>query len=333
MIVGEAEIQGQVKRAHEAALAAGTTGPLTGELFSAALKTGRRVRSETAISAGHTSVSSVAVGLAEEVVGGLAGRKVLVVGAGETAELTARALSERGASSLVVTNRHTHRARVIANRFGGAVAPLQDLPEHLADADIVVSSTASPHTIIEAGELGPIAGRREGRPLVLVDLAVPRDIDPECARIGGVSVYDMDDLQRRAADTLRVREEEREAAGAIVDEELVRFSGRIGRREADPLIGELRRHAEQIAAHVLAENAGRWESASPRDLARVEALTRAIVQRLLHEPTIRLKALEQDGDPAGHQLAVIAELFGLSGEKGNPAADPPPANVLPLRRA
>jgi glutamyl-tRNA reductase len=144
MIVGEVEVQGQVKRAYETALAAGTTGPLTNRLFTAALQTGKRVRTETKISEGHASVSSVAVGLAEEKLGDLSDRHVVIIGAGETSELTARALSERGVTTMFVTNRHAERAQSLAEKFGGQVAPFDRLPDHLDDADIVVSQTGSP---------------------------------------------------------------------------------------------------------------------------------------------------------------------------------------------
>ena len=332
MIVGEAEIQGQVKRSFEQAQATGTTGPLTGDLFGSAIRAGRRVRSETGIGAGHSSVSSVAVALAADEVGELPGRKVVIVGAGETAELTASALAGRGVSTIVVTNRHTHRARVIASRFGGTVSALHDLPEHLLDADIVVSSTASPHTLIGADDLAPIAQRRDGRPLVLIDLAVPRDIDPACAAIDGVSLYDMDDLQRRAAETLRVREVERREAETIADAELDRFTGRMQRRDVTTLIAELHRYGDDVVAGVLGDNAGRWESASPRDLARVEALARAVMQRLLHEPAIRLKAAAQEPETAGRHAETTAELFGLL-DTERPHAEPGLADVLPLRRS
>jgi glutamyl-tRNA reductase len=153
MIVGEAEVQGQVKRAYERALAGGTTGPLTNRLFRAALQTGKRVRTETALGAGRASVSTVAVELARDVMGELAQRNVVIIGAGETSELTARALADQGVSTIFVANRHAERALSLAERFGGRVASLQELPDRLAEADIVVSSTSSPHTLIEADDL------------------------------------------------------------------------------------------------------------------------------------------------------------------------------------
>ena len=181
MIVGEAEIQGQVKRAYERALTSRTTGPLTNQLFRAALATGKRVRTETAISAGHASVATVAVEAARSVVGTL--RHIVVVGAGEQSELTAQAFHTAGVSTMFVANRRRDRAIALAERFGGASGSFDALPGELERADVVVSSTASPHAIIGAEELDAVMEARERRPLLLVDLAVPRDIDPACGAL------------------------------------------------------------------------------------------------------------------------------------------------------
>lgn len=340
MIVGESEVQGQVRRAYEAALAAGTTGPFTNRLFRAALQTGKRVRSETAVSQARVSVSSVAVDLARDAVGDLDERSVLIIGAGETAELTARALHEQGVRTMFVANRRADRARALADRFGGRVGSLDELPDRLVDADIVVASTSSPHPIVGADELRVVMGARDGRPIVLIDIAVPRDIEHDCVEIDGVTLYDMDDLQTVGARNLGVREGERERAEALVEEEIDRFSTWMAQQSATPTISALREHGSAIVDQVLAENAGRWETASARDVARVEAVARAVMQRLLHEPTIRMKALESGG---GHgRLAVLRELFGLdevpeeaAGSAASAGDDVPvgePAQVRELRR-
>src|SRR4051812_5111483 len=333
MIVGEAEIQGQAKRAYEAALEAQTTGPLTNRLFTAALQTGKRVRSETAIGAGRGSVSSVAVGLARELIGpDLGARDVVIIGAGETSELTAQALAERGVRTIFVANRHADRARSIADRFGGSVSSLHDLPERLAEADIVVSSTSSPHPLIGVDELALVMRERNGAPLLLIDLAVPRDIEPACAELDGVALYDIDDLQSVVARNRQVREAERVHAEEVVEDEIQRFARWMGQLDVMPTISALRAHGDAIVEQVLAENAGRWESASPRDRARIEALAKSVMQRLLHEPTIRLKSVDRDG---GHGRVQFArELFGLS--EGVPETAAPDAEaaaeVRPLRR-
>ena len=195
MIVGEAEVQGQVKRAYEAALAARTTGPMTNKLFRAALATGKRVRTETEISKGRASVASVAVDAAREALGDLADRHVLIIGAGETAELTAQALHDHGVTTMFIANRRRERATVLAERFGGETASFDALPGELARADIVISSTSSPHTLLEAEDLEVVVAERGGRPLLLLDLAVPRDIEHDCGDLPGVTVIDIDGLQ------------------------------------------------------------------------------------------------------------------------------------------
>jgi glutamyl-tRNA reductase len=333
MIVGEAEVQGQVKRAYEAALASGTTGPLTNRLFRAALEAGKRVRSETGIGRERVSVSTVAVDLARDVVGDLRERSVVIIGAGETAELTARALADQGVTTIFIANRHAARARSLAERFGGQVGSLQELPERLAEADIVVASTSSPHAIVGAAELELVMRARRGRPLVLIDIAVPRDIEPACAGLADVTLYDMDDLQAVVARHLSIREGERAAAERVVEDEIQRFARWLGQLDVMPTIAALRAHGTAIVDQVLAENAGRWESASPRDVARVEAVARAVMQRLLHEPTIRLKA----GDGRHGRQHLLRELFGIDeGPSGaEAAADAAPRaadNVRALKR-
>jgi glutamyl-tRNA reductase len=315
MIVGEAEIQGQVRRAHEAAMRAGCTGPLSNRLFAAALTTGKRVRSETNIGSSRVSIPSVAVDLALSVLGGLAQRHVVILGAGETSELTARALAEQGAGTIFVANRHADRALSLAQRFGGSVVGLDKLPEQLLHADIVLSSTSSPHPIVGRDELEMVMAERNNRPLLLIDIAVPRDIDSACAELEGVSLYDIDDLQAVVARNLSTREEELPRALEIVEDEIRRFARWMGQLDTLPTVSALREHGNTIVEQVLAENAGRWESASTRDVARVEAIARAVMSRLLHEPTIRLRSL---GSDRGHvSLEVVRELFGLQEDEGS----------------
>jgi glutamyl-tRNA reductase len=309
MIVGEAEIQGQVRRAHEAAMRAGSTGAFSNRLFAAALTTGKRVRTETGIGSSRVSVPSVAVDLAQSVLGGLADRHVVILGAGETSELTARALAEQGAGTMFVANRHADRALSLAQRFGGSVVGLDDLPDQLLQADIVVSSTSSPHPIVGREELELVMEERAGRALLLIDIAVPRDIDAGCGELEGVTLYDIDDLQAVVARNLDTRASEVPRAQEIVEEEIQRFARWLGQLEVLPTVSALREHGNALVEQVLAENAGRWETASPRDIARVEAVARAVMSRLLHEPTIRLRSLSEE---RGHaSLELVRELFGL----------------------
>jgi glutamyl-tRNA reductase len=309
MIVGEAEIQGQVRRAHETAMRAGCTGPLSNRLFSAALTAGKRVRTETAIGASRVSVPSVAVDLALSVLGKLEGRHVVILGAGDTSELTARALAEQGADTMFVANRHAGRARTLAERFGGSVVGLDSLPDQLLLADIVVSSTSSPHPIVGHEELELVMAQRESRPLLLIDIAVPRDIDAACGELDGVTLYDIDDLQEQVKRNLSTREDQAPQAAAIIDQEIHRFARWLGQLDTLPTVSALRARGNAIVEQVLAENSGRWESASARDIARVEAMARAVMSRVLHEPTIRLRGL--GGDRGHATLEVVRELFGL----------------------
>lgn len=334
MIVGENEVQGQVKRAYEAALKTGTTGPMSNKLFTAALQTGKRVRSETAIGSSRLSVSTIAVDLAADMLGDLADKHVVIIGAGETSELTAQALAAQGVTTIFVANRHADRARSMAEQFGGSVVSLDLLPEQLAVADIVVSSTSSPHPIVGSEELALVMKERGGRPLFLLDLAVPRDIDPACGDLDGVTLFDIDGLQAVVARNLRVRQGEAAGAEAIVEEEIHHFANWLGTLEVVPTISALRRRANDVVEQVLAENAGRWEGASERDLARIEAMAQAVAGRILHEPTIRMKTL--NAGESHRRLAILRELFGLEDEQdhgahghGHGTTD----NVRPIRRA
>jgi glutamyl-tRNA reductase len=329
MIVGEAEIQGQVKRAYEAALAARTTGPMTNKLFRAALATGKRVRTETAISKGRASVASVAVDAAREAIGDLADRHVLIIGAGETAELTAKALHDHGVSTMFIANRRRERATVLAQRFGGGTAAFDALPAELTRADIVISSTSSPHTLLEAEDLELVVGGRGERPLLLIDLAVPRDIEHECGDLPGVTVLDMDGLQRQVARHQSVRKAEARGAEGIVEEEIQVFAGWLGSLEMLPTLTALRTLGDEVVAAVLAENEGRWEALTERDRQRVEALARAITKRLLHMPTAHVKGLDSTHRHA--RLQLLRELFGLDEPQQTEAAEQP-AEVRALHR-
>jgi glutamyl-tRNA reductase len=344
MIVGEDQIQGQVKRSYEAALAQHVTGPLTNHLFKAALSTGKRVRAETAIGERRLSAPTVAVALATEQLGSLAGRQVVLVGTGETSELTARALSGTGAEPVFVASRRRARALSLASQYGGSSMSFDGLPDALQTADIVVAATASPHLLLEVDEVAQVMRERGGRPLLLIDLAVPRDIEGACARIPGVTLRDIDDLEAVVARNLQIRQAEACRAETIVEEEIQDFATWLGSLEVLPTIAALRANAAEIAGQVVAENAGRWETASPRDRERVDQIARTIVNRLLQEPTLRLKDLSDDR--LHGRMAVVRDLFGLSvGEEAldvdvAPVAPPaaveraeqPLAEIHPLRR-
>jgi glutamyl-tRNA reductase len=310
MIVGEAEVQGQVKRAYELALVEGVTGPVSNRLFRDALGAGKRVRTETAIGRSRVSVSSVAVELAQATLGDLTARRVLIIGAGETGELTARALHEHGVETVFVANRRYDRAIGLAQRFDGHAVRFEELPMQLAAADIVVSSTGSPHSLVGREEMETVMELRDGRPLLLIDIAVPRDIEGTVRQLAGVTLYDMDDLQRQVARNLSVREAEASRARTLVEEEAQRYEAWLASLEVVPTITALRERGEAIVDQVLRENSQRWESLSDADRERVEVLARAVVSRMLHEPTVRLKRVAED-DSGYVYLQTLRELFGI----------------------
>jgi len=330
MIIGEAEIQGQVKRAYELALVEGATGPITNRLFREALSAGKRVRTETAVGRARLSVSSVAVELAADILGDLASRRVLVIGAGENGELTARALRARGVHTVFVANRRYDRAIGLAQRFGGGAVRFEDLPVELASADIVVSCTASPHQIVGREELELMRTERGERPLVLIDIAVPRDIDPAVRELPGIALYDMDDLQRAVAQRRSVREAESARARSLVDDEVERFERWLATLDVVPTIAGLRAHGAQVVEAVLAENHARWEGMTEADRVRLRTMTEAVVSRLLHEPTVRLR--ETVGEDTSYvYVQALRELFDL--DAGGPALEQehPAAEVTQLR--
>jgi glutamyl-tRNA reductase len=329
MIVGEAEIQGQVKRAYELALVEGGTGPILNRLFRGALSAGGRAREETGISEKNVSIPSVAVDLARRTLGDLADRRVLVVGAGETAELVARALVSRGVATVFVANRHYDRAIGLAERFAGNAVRFDELPEQLERADIVVSATNSPHHIVERDELEHVMGLRAGRPLLLVDIAVPRDVEPACREVAGVSLHDIDDVQQIVERNASGREAEARRAERILDAEQDRFERWLASLEVVPTIAALRERGDEVVRRVLEENEGRWESLSESDRERLRAMTKAIASRLLHEPTLRMKR-SAGSDEAYLYVSALRELFGLDAEV-EPEAEAD-ANVTELRR-
>jgi glutamyl-tRNA reductase len=310
MIVGEAEIQGQVKRAYELALVEGGTGPILNRLFRGALAAGGRARNETAISERGVSIPSVAVEVAQRALGDLAERKVLMIGAGGTAELVARALVSRGVDTVFVANRHHDRALGLAQRFDGEAIRFESLPEQLVEVDVVVSTTNSPHHIIERDGLEQVMAEREARPLVLIDIAVPRDIEPGCREVAGVSLYDIDDVQQIVERNAGSREAEATRAERIIDTELDRFERWLASLEVVPTITALRERGDEVVRRVLAENENRWQDLNEADRARVEMMAKAIASRLLHEPTRRIRRAAGHDD-AYQYVSALRALFGL----------------------
>lgn len=329
MIIGESEIQGQVKRSHELALVEGVSGPILNRLFRGALAAGGRARNETGIGQSGVSMASVAVEQATRAIGEIADRRALIIGAGETSELVAGALRARGTESVFVANRHLENACDLAQRFGGTAAPLTELSEQVAEADLVVSATMSPHHLIDRELLEPVMEARGGKPIFLVDLAVPRDIDPRVRDLPGVSLTDIDELQVTVARNLGRRESEARRAEHVVEDELELFERWMESLEVMPVIVGLREKAEEIVARVLSENEGRWEELGEEDRKRIETMARTVVGRMLHEPTLRLKEIAGT-DESYEVLATVRDLFGL--DTGTDPGDGEVATVTPIRR-
>jgi glutamyl-tRNA reductase len=300
------------------------TGPISNRLFREALAAGKHVRTETGVGRSRVSVATVAAELARTSLGAdhdLSDRRVLVIGAGEQGERTAQALNDRGAHAVFVANRRYDRALGLAQRYSGSAVPLDELPNELAQADIVVSCTSSPHQLVGREELELVLEERD-HPLVIIDIAVPRDVDATVRELPGVTLYDMDDLQREVARNISVREAEAARARSLVERDVERFRGWLAGLDVLPTISALRERADAIVEQVLHENEPRWESLSEADHERLRAMSRSLVSRLLHEPTLRLKAGAEDEGAYTH-IAVLRELFAL--DAGAPALEDEPA--------
>jgi len=281
LVPGEGEILGQVRTAYEQ----GAVGPLLDRLFRDALHTGKRVRTETAIAESPGTTSSAAAALAAQVFGDLGGSRIAIVGAGEIGALAARRLIKRGAELTFVANRTEERAQLLADELGGTSVPLARIADAIGAADIVVSSTSSADYVVTRQD---VADRR-GRPLLLIDLAVPRDLDPAINELPDCYLYDIDDLEAVVQETLAGREAEFAKAEAIAVSEAARFRDWLATREVVPAIASLRERAEQIRRGELAKASGWLGELSDRERDAVESLTSQIVNKLLHEPIVRLK--------------------------------------------
>ncbi len=257
---------------------------------------------------------------------------MLLIGAGETSELAARALSDHGVEAIFVANRGRERAISLAQRFGGQTTLFDELPAELVRADAVICTTSSPHPILAADDIAAVMAERDGPPkLLILDLAVPRDVALEVRDVPGVPLYNVDDLRAVVRRNRSVRQVEAQHAEGIVEEEIQRFAEWLGQLEVLPTVGALRARGQEIAAQIVRDNAGRWESASEKDLERIEALAQAVVNRILHEPTLGMKGMNDDcvrpadaGDPR-----PLRARGGAGGGRGRRLA--PLAEVLPLR--
>jgi glutamyl-tRNA reductase len=318
MIIGEGEILGQVREAWRAAEKAGTLGPPLSRTFRHAVEVGKRARTETGIGRHAVSISSAAVTLAGERLGSLAGRRVLVLGAGEVGEGMAVALSGAGVSEVVVANRSQTRARELAKRVSGRAIPLDEIPDELVDADVLLASTGAPGVLIERGDMEQVMERRDGRALLVVDVAVPRDVDPGVSHVFGITLLDIDDLRAFGEQSLQARRAEVGRVREIITDELDRFRLEQSARVVSPLVAALRARAEGVRDTELTRYESRLAGLDADTRKTVEQLTRGIVNKLLHEPTIRLK--DAAGSARGELLAdAITDLFAL--DETTPADD------------
>jgi glutamyl-tRNA reductase len=308
-VLGESEILGQVRGAWELAQAEGGAKATLNLLFRHAIETGKRARTETAISRSTASVSHAAVEMAEEKLGTLQGRRVLVVGAGEMGEGVAIALKSAGASDITVTNRTEARAHQLADRVGGRVVSFGKLPSAISKVDVLVTSTGSGSVLIDHDTVA-IARDEVDTPLLIVDIAVPRDVDSAVAKLPGVTLLDLDDLRDWAAKGIEKRSVEAESVRVIVGEEVERFIVDVTARQAAPLVAMLHQHGEEIRLAELDRFAARLSSLDPQQRATVEAVTKGIIAKLLHTPSVRLK--DDVGTPSGERnAATVRDLFDL----------------------
>jgi len=321
MVLGEGQIQAQVRAGLAASREAGTAGAIVGSLFESALAAGKRVRSETAIGQGAVSVSLSAVQLAKQIFGNLKGLSILLIGAGETTELTARMLVENGASGeLMVCNRTAARAVALAAKCVGVVIPFEGLAGALERADMALSSTGAPQPIISREQVQAARKRRRGRPLFLIDLAVPRDVEPTVNELDDVYLYNIDDLQAVVERNLADRQEEAVAAEPLVEEEVARFQAWLRMLEVGPTIGELQAWADSVEEGEWERLSGRLSHLSERDRKQVAALLRGLKNKLLRAPILHLKRAAQTGNGYG-EVAHIREVFSLPAPEPSEAED------------
>jgi len=314
MVVGEPQILGQVKEAFAVARAAGTVSSQLEHLLQSAFAAAKKARSETGIGSNSVSIASVAVDLARKIFGSLQGRTVFLVGAGKMSEIAARHLVQQGAGAILVSNRTAERARRMAEEFSGAVVPqvidFAQLYEAASRADIVISSTGAPHPIFRREHGQAFLHKRRNRPMFFIDIAVPRDVDPEMNKLDGIFVYDIDDLQQVAAAHMEERSRQAIDAEALIGAEVERFHQRQRAVNVAPAIVALQKRAEEIRVAEMQRIHNRLGTLSAEQLAAVEALTRGLVNKFLHPPMQALKQAAREGDES--RLEAIFEEWSVS---------------------
>ena len=314
MVVGEAQILGQVKEAYATARAIGSVNSQLDQLLTRAFAVAKRVRTETAVGSSAVSVASVAVELAKKIFGSLNGKHVYLVGAGKMTELAARHLLAHGAASIFVANRTYDRAIRLAQKFNGQAIEFSRLYETCDRADIVITSTGAPHAIFRSEHAEQFLSRRKNRPMFFIDIAVPRDVDPEVNKVDGIFVYDIDDLQQAVASHVADRKKEAEKADDIIDSEVERFQARLQTLDVVPTIVSLQDHLETIRQAEIDRVRGRLGQLSPEQELAVETLTRGIVNKIMHTPVTTLKSAAREAE-ATTVVDVVRRLFNLQEKK------------------
>jgi glutamyl-tRNA reductase len=310
-VLGESEILGQVRTSWEHAQSEGACGASLNMLFRHALEVGKRARTETAIGRHTASVSHAAIEMVTDALGTLEGRRVLVLGAGDMGEGLAMGLARAGVGSIEVANRTASRGAELADRVGGRAVALSDVAGTLTDVDVLLTSTGARSIMLEFADVAGAMAARPERPLLIVDVAVPRDVDPSVTAIAGVTLFDLDDLQGFAARGLAERQGEVAAVRDILEVEVARYLERATARSVAPLVGQLHEHAERVRAGELERLRSRLETLDDSQREAVEHLTRGIIAKLMHEPSVRLK--DAAGTLRGERLADAARhLFDLS---------------------
>ncbi len=315
LVIGEPQILGQVTKALELARGQNTAGPMLNRLFQSAIHTGKRTRTETAISRNPASVSSLAASLSEHTVHKIAESQIVILGAGEMAELAVEALRKRGANRILVVSRTLERAHALAQRWNAQSTTFERIDSALAAADVLISSTSAPHIIISPEMVMHAMTTRENRPLVLIDIAVPRDIDPDVMHIPHVRLYDMDSLNTQLEHSLAERMAEVPQVKAIVEEEVREFHEYMKSLEMLPIIADMRQQAEEIRQGVLKKNLSKMPDLTDVERDRIEAMTQALVKKILEAPTQRLRA-EATCPHAPEYASVARTLFGLKDGQG-----------------
>jgi glutamyl-tRNA reductase len=311
LVIGEPQILGQVTKSLELARGQDAAGPVLNRLFRSAIHAGKRARTETAISRNSASVSSLAASVAEKAVGRIRHSSVVVLGAGEMAELTVEALRKRGVEKIRVINRTLARAQNLAERWNAESATFEFLDEALCDADILIASTGAPHTVVDANMVNAAMRLRPERPLVLIDIAVPRDIDADVVDIPHVKLVDIDGLNAELEDSLLHRMDEVPHVEAILGEELLEFEDYLKSMEIFPIIATMRQQAEIIRQAELGKSLRHLPDLTETERNHIEAMTQALVKKLLHAPTHRLRT-EAASPRASEYAAVARTLFNLS---------------------